>query len=98
MKGPDARDVFTHYETMMRLLSEFESAEYAQWLDGVDEACSFNLAQPLLKRNDDTNLIAVNFDPDVRRYSVFKRCPRLMLCQKIHEELLFFCSCKIFLA
>ena len=33
---------------------------------GVDEACSFNLAQPLLTRDDETKLIAVNFDPQVK--------------------------------
>ena len=90
MKGPDARDVFTHYETMMRLLSEFESAEYAQWLDGVDEACSFNLAQPLLKRNDDTNLIAVNFDPDVRSIYCVQTSPPL---NALSEKYMMNCYC-----
>ena len=38
---------------------------YDEWLAGVDEACSFNLAQPLINRNKDTQLISVNFDPQV---------------------------------
>jgi dynein heavy chain len=38
---------------------------YEEWVAGVDDACSFNLAQPLIKRNEETKLIAVNFDPQV---------------------------------
>ena len=43
----------------------FEKEVYDEWVAGVDEACSFNLAQPLLTRNEETKLIAVNFDPKV---------------------------------
>ncbi|CAG5123286.1 unnamed protein product, partial [Candidula unifasciata] len=38
---------------------------YREWTKGVDDACSFNLKQPLLTRSDETNLIAVNFDPQL---------------------------------
>ncbi len=31
----------------------------------MDEACSFNLAQPLITRNEETKLISVNFDPQL---------------------------------
>ena len=46
-------------------VSSFEMKIYQQWVAGVDEACSFNLAQPLIVRNEETNFIAVNFDPQV---------------------------------
>jgi len=43
----------------------FEMKIYQRWVAGVDEACSFNLAQPLIVRNEETNFITVNFDPQV---------------------------------
>ena len=42
-----------------------EAEMYQEWLSHVDEACSFNLAQPLIVRDPETNLIKVNFDPQV---------------------------------
>jgi len=47
------------------LCGSFEANVYQRWVAGVDEACSFNLAQPLIVRNEETNFIAVNFDPQV---------------------------------
>ena len=38
---------------------------YKDWIVGVDEACSFNLNQPLITRNEETKLITVNFDPQL---------------------------------
>ena len=49
--------------------SSFDRNIYQRWLAGVDEACSFNLAQPLVVRNEETNFIAVNFDPQVIDYT-----------------------------
>jgi len=48
-----------------RLSFRFESSLYSDWIAGVSEACSFNLAQQLLVRNEQTKLISVNFDPQV---------------------------------
>ena len=42
-----------------------EAEVYKEWLAQVDEACSFNLSQPLVQRNPDNKLIGVNFDPQV---------------------------------
>jgi len=47
-------------------LCRVEEEMYKEWLAQVDEACSFNLAQPLLERDPETNLIKVNFDPQVK--------------------------------
>ncbi|BFZ02963.1 hypothetical protein BsWGS_06002 [Bradybaena similaris] len=65
MESDHAKLVFTKYEEMMSLLSQWNQHVYKDWTKGVDEACSFNLKQPLLTRNDETNLIAVNFDPQL---------------------------------
>lgn len=46
-------------------LCRWDKQIYEEWMRGVDEACSFNLSQPLLSRNEETKLIAVNFDPQV---------------------------------
>lgn len=43
----------------------FDKEVYEEWVAGVDEICTFNLAQPLITRNDETLYIYVNFDPQV---------------------------------
>ena len=43
----------------------WDEQAYKEWKAGVDEACSFNLSQPLLMRNEETKLISVNFDPQL---------------------------------
>ncbi|GAB1599188.1 dynein beta chain, ciliary [Argonauta hians] len=58
----DGMLIFKKYEEMMNLLSEFEDQQYSEWARTVDEACCFNLSQPLLSRNEQTKLISVNFD------------------------------------
>ena len=65
MESEETQDVYDHYEKMLELLSAFERQMYQQWTAGVDEACSFNLNQPLITRNNSTNLIQVNFDHQV---------------------------------
>lgn len=46
-------------------MNRFDKELYEEWLAGVDEACSFNLDQPLITRNEETKLISVNFDQQV---------------------------------
>ena len=46
-------------------MCRWEEEMYKEWTAGVDEACSFNLNQPLLVRNEETKLIQVNFDPQL---------------------------------
>ncbi|XP_013396327.1 dynein beta chain, ciliary isoform X2 [Lingula anatina] len=65
MEGEAAKKMKTKYEQMLALLEKFEKQMYDEWTAGVNEACSFNLAQPLLTRNEETKLIAVNFDPQL---------------------------------
>jgi len=68
MQSLEAKKMFKKYEEMLALLGEYEVTIYAEWIAGVSEACSFNLQQPLLTRNEETKLIAVNFDPQVNRH------------------------------
>ena len=48
-----------------RYVCRFEKEMYDEWLAGVDEACSFNLNQPLISRSEESKLISVNFDPQL---------------------------------
>ncbi|XP_070187600.1 dynein beta chain, ciliary-like isoform X2 [Littorina saxatilis] len=65
VESEEAKLVFTKYEEMMNILGEWDKDIFKEWLKGVDEACSFNLSQPLLSRNAETKLISVNFDPQL---------------------------------
>ncbi|XP_033732158.1 dynein beta chain, ciliary-like [Pecten maximus] len=65
MESEDAKLVFTKYEEMMQLLSAWDEDIYKEWIAGVSEACSFNLSQSLLMRNEETKLVSVNFDPQL---------------------------------
>nr|KAG5690881.1 hypothetical protein BaRGS_028913 [Batillaria attramentaria] len=65
MESEEAKMVFVKYEEMMNLLAEWDKQVFEEWMKGVDEACSFNLSQPLLSRNEETKHIAVNFDPQL---------------------------------
>lgn len=65
MESEEAKLVFTKYEEMLQLLSNWDQEIYKEWIAGVDEACSFNLNQPLITRNEETKLITVNFDPQL---------------------------------
>ncbi|XP_076453714.1 LOW QUALITY PROTEIN: dynein beta chain, ciliary-like [Babylonia areolata] len=64
-QSPDAQALNVKYDEMMALLAQWDKEIFEEWMKGVDEACSFNLSQPLLSRNEDTKLIAVNFDPQL---------------------------------
>lgn len=57
--------IYRKYEEMMDLLTIFEQQQYSHWVKTVDKSCHFNLSQPLLTRNEQTKLIAVNFDPQL---------------------------------
>ena len=48
------------------LLCRFESEVYTDWTQSVGEVASTNLEKPLLVRNSESHMIAVNFDPRVR--------------------------------
>ena len=64
----------------LKLRFRFEKQVYDEWVAGVEEACSFNLAQPLLNRDEDTKLISVNFDPQVCLTKYLVHYVILVLC------------------
>ncbi|XP_077869744.1 dynein beta chain, ciliary-like [Saccoglossus kowalevskii] len=65
MDSNDANAIFTKYEEMMNLLTKYDEKIYEEWMNSVDEKCQFNLDQALIKRNEETKLIVVNFDPQL---------------------------------
>ena len=67
----------------------FEKEVYNEWLAGVDEACAFNLNQPLLSRDEETKLIKLNFDDQVS----FVPCTCWCLCY-IHSNFEYISSAK----
>lgn len=65
MDTENAKLVFTKFEEMLQLLSQWDEEVYKEWATGVSEACAFNLGQPLIIRNEESKLISVNFDPQL---------------------------------
>ena len=55
----------------------YEESIYKSWIASVDETCSTTLNFPLITRNEETNLIAVNFDPKVCKDKLLKNINKL---------------------
>ena len=47
----------------------FQREVYERWEAGVNDACSFNMSQQLLFRDEHTRLISVNFDPQASNFT-----------------------------
>ena len=47
------------------MLNNIERQSITDWASHVDEACQFNMSQPILKRTNDNKFISVNFDPQL---------------------------------
>merc|ERR1712019_20210 len=62
MHSDSAEAIYRKYDQMESLISKFEENVYAEWVATVDEACNFNMNQPILKRDEKTNTLSVNFD------------------------------------
>uniref|UniRef100_A0A7M4FBW4 Dynein axonemal heavy chain 11 n=1 Tax=Crocodylus porosus TaxID=8502 RepID=A0A7M4FBW4_CROPO len=63
LEGPEASLVYQKYLEMLTLLDSYEDHIFNEWKTKVDEVCQFNLNQPLIKRNLESGLLSVNFDP-----------------------------------
>jgi len=61
-------------ELAIECVGRFDRSTYGEWIAGVSEACSFNLAQQLLIRNEETKLVTVNFDPQVWFHLMILSC------------------------
>ncbi|NXO27701.1 DYH9 protein, partial [Cisticola juncidis] len=59
------RRVMQKYEEMIQLLDRYQEKLYSDWSQTVSEKSQYNLAQPLLRRDPQTKLITVNFDPQL---------------------------------
>ncbi|NWT20166.1 DYH9 protein, partial [Vireo altiloquus] len=59
------RRVLQKYEEMIQLLDRYQEKLYLEWSQTVSEKSQYNLAQPLLRRDPQTKLIMVNFDPQL---------------------------------
>ncbi|XP_030631015.1 dynein heavy chain 17, axonemal-like [Chanos chanos] len=62
MDTDEAQLVFRKYDEMIDLLDSYCGNIYAQWTSRVDADCQFNLNQPLLLRDPETNVLSVNFN------------------------------------
>ena len=67
LKSEDSQGVLTAFDTLLGILLEFESAAYAAWCATVEETSQEKLQQPVLLRDESSQLIGVNFDPDLVR-------------------------------
>uniref|UniRef100_A0A672V8T9 Dynein axonemal heavy chain 17 n=1 Tax=Strigops habroptila TaxID=2489341 RepID=A0A672V8T9_STRHB len=53
------------YEEIIQLLDRYQEKLYVNWTQTVSERSQYNLTQPLIRRDPDTKLITVNFDPQL---------------------------------
>ncbi|NWH56161.1 DYH9 protein, partial [Geococcyx californianus] len=59
------RRAIKKYEEMIQLLDKYQEKLYEDWSQTVSEKAQYNLTQPLIRRDPETKLIAVNFDPQL---------------------------------
>uniref|UniRef100_A0A803V436 Dynein axonemal heavy chain 17 n=1 Tax=Ficedula albicollis TaxID=59894 RepID=A0A803V436_FICAL len=59
------RRVMQKYEEMIQLLDRYQEKLYLDWSQTVSEKSQYNLSQPLLRRDPQTKLLSVNFDPQL---------------------------------
>ncbi|XP_071656205.1 dynein axonemal heavy chain 9-like, partial [Patagioenas fasciata] len=63
LDSAEGRRVIEKYEEMIQLLDRYQEKLYADWSQTVSEKSQYNLTQPLIRRDPETKLITVNFDP-----------------------------------
>lgn len=64
-ESQEAERVFAKQEELLSLFREYEGEIFRQWASNVGQESEHNLNRPLLVRNADTFLLAVNFDPQL---------------------------------
>ncbi|XP_062448100.1 dynein axonemal heavy chain 9 [Rhea pennata] len=65
LDSTEGRSVMEKYEEMLQLLKGYQEKLYEDWSQTVSEKSQYNLIQPLIRRDPETKLIAVNFDPQL---------------------------------
>ncbi|KAM6297516.1 dynein axonemal heavy chain 9 [Aegotheles albertisi] len=65
LDSAEGRRVIKKYEEMIQLLDRYQEKLYVAWSQTVSEKSQYNLTQPLIRRDPETKLITVNFDPQL---------------------------------
>ncbi|KFV07099.1 Dynein heavy chain 9, axonemal, partial [Pterocles gutturalis] len=65
LDSAEGRKVVQKYEEMMQLLDRYQEKLYVDWSQTVSEKSQYNLTQPLIRRDPETQLVTVNFDPQL---------------------------------
>eukprot|EP00762_Andalucia_godoyi_P000343 ANDGO_03199.mRNA.1 Dynein beta chain len=67
LETDEARELLKSYEQITESLREYERAKYQEWSQEVGNVSAEKLKQYLLRRDKDSNLLYVNFDPALVR-------------------------------
>ena len=67
LDSEEAKEVTKTYTGLLTALRDFEAAQHAGWGKGVEDISQQKLKQPLLKRDPESQLLSVNFDPELVR-------------------------------
>ena len=87
----EVRDVKRMYESIMKVLQEYEEAMFSAWKESIDATLGEKLTLPLLTRDGKSQEIAVNFDPQLIKllseckYFVMQRKKIPDVAQKMYE-------------
>ncbi|XP_028263973.1 dynein axonemal heavy chain 9 isoform X2 [Parambassis ranga] len=65
LESAEGARVIQKYEEMMQLLDRYSTSLYEAWTETVGESSKHNLSLPLICRDPDTQLISVNFSPQL---------------------------------
>jgi dynein heavy chain len=65
LEREEAKEVTKVHENIYESLNEYVSAKVEKWSHDVEKSSQAKLKLPLLRRDGETGLLAVNFDPDL---------------------------------
>ncbi|XP_028422796.1 dynein axonemal heavy chain 9 isoform X2 [Perca flavescens] len=65
LESAEGARVIHKYEEMMTLLDRYSSSLYETWTESVGESSQYNLSLPIICRDPATQLISVNFNPQL---------------------------------
>ena len=65
LEREEAKEVTKVHENIYESLNEYVSAKVSEWSHNVESSSQAKLKLPLLRRDSETGLLAVNFDPDL---------------------------------
>ncbi|XP_025057963.1 dynein heavy chain 9, axonemal [Alligator sinensis] len=62
MESVEGKRMKQKYQDIIQLLERYQEKLYKEWSQTVSEKSEYNLTQPLIRQDQETKLIAVNFD------------------------------------